>query len=198
MAESRSDEVTISIYSTRDRYSFGPACQIVWQELEWYASVEEVRRTSLHLILCAAYGDMIGELLKLGLDAETVTRLASGVLSTSPAVAASRRKHEAGMATLGSKHTLLVMPTGSSARKAGGVRISRGGKVLDMGTDDATRMAKHWLEAAEASDSDTLFSQVVERSGLLSEFDVDALFGLLHDIRSGQASPPPARTQQGA
>lgn len=111
----------ISCSSTRDRHSFGPACHFVWGELEWYASVAEVRRT------------------------------------------------------------------------AGGVQISRGGKVLDMDTASALRLGQDWLTAAEASDSDSLFGQVVERAGLLSELDVDALFGYLADIRSGAAAVPPAK-----
>lgn len=41
------------------------------------------------------------------------------------------------------------------------------------------------IEVAEASESDTLFSSVLERAGWMQETEMDALFGLLHDIRSG-------------
>lgn len=186
------ESVTIWINSTRDRQNYGPACHIVWEELEWYASVDEVRSTALQLVWCAAYGDMIAELFKIGLPREMIAALVGGMLSHSEAVAEMAPKHQT-LDTLGSKHTLKLMPAGSTKHQAGAVRLMRGNKTLDISPADAVRMAGHWLAAAEASESDTLFSQVVERSGLLSEFDNDALFGLLSDIRSGQASVPPAR-----
>lgn len=186
------ENTVIWISSTRDRHAFGPACHLVWEELEWYASVAEVRRTAMHLFIAAAYGDMIGEMLKLGLEPGLLTGLISGVLSNSDAVKALRDKHDRSP-TLGGKHTVHVLPVGSSRHKTGGVRVSRGQKTADLDTGEAVTMAGHWLTAAEASESDTLFGQVVERAGLLTEFDVDALFGLLTDIRGGQAQLPPVR-----
>jgi hypothetical protein len=55
--------------------------------------------------------------------------------------------------------------------------------MLDPG--EARAMGRQWFTVAEASESDTLFSTVLERAGWMQESEMDALFGLLNDIRGG-------------
>jgi hypothetical protein len=89
-----------------------------------------------------------------------------------------------------------VLPGGSSARCAGAVVLSRqnafhkGKAQAALEPDEARAMGRQWFEVAEASESDTLFSSVLERAGWMQETEMDALFGLLSDIRRGDADTP--------
>lgn len=175
----------IFIESTRDRKGHGNACLIQWGAQQWYADVADVRQTAEDLFACAAYADMIGELLRAGLDGGTVKRMVTAVLLKD-------RKPR----YFGSPRTLYVLPGGSSARKAGAVALSRqnafhkGKAEAGLSPDEARTMGRQWFVAAEASEADTLFSAVLERAGWMREAEMDALFGLLNDIRSGKENTP--------
>lgn len=179
---------SIWIESTRDRHKHGNACLIQWGPHQWYAPVEKVRATAEDLFTCAAYADLIGELIRIGLPGAKVSRLTTAMLK-------GRRPRY-----FGTPQTIYLLPGGSSARKAGAVALSRQNAFAQRGAeamlqpDEAREMGRAWFQAAEASESDTLFSSVLERAGWMQEAEMDALFGLLHDIRGGEAAEPPPRT----
>lgn len=172
---------TIWIESTRDRHKLGTACLITWGAQQWYAPVDTVRRTAEDLFTCAAYADLIAELIRAGIPANIITRMTTAML-------AGRQPRY-----FGDPQTIYVLPGGSSVRKAGAVALSRqnafhrGKAQAALEPDEARAMGRQWFQAAEASDSDTLFSSVLERAGWMQETEMDALFGLLSEIRSGDA-----------
>lgn len=169
----------IYIESTRDRGNHGNACLLRWGAQEWYAPVPDVRQTAEDLFTCAAYADLIGELIRIGVPAHVITGLTSAMLKD--------RKPR----YFGTARTLYVLPGGLSARKAGAVVLSRrnafhkGDADAMLDPDAARTMGRNWFSVAEASESDTLFSSVLERAGWMQESEMDALFGLLHSIRTG-------------
>lgn len=177
----------IDIESLRDNNNQGAACLIRWGAIETYAPVADVRQTAEDLFTCAAYADLIGELLGKGFDAPVVTGMVQAMLRS------QGRPH------FGATTTLFVLPGGSSARMEGVVLLGRRdlfhrGKadgVLSPG--EARQMGRVWLTAAETSDADTLFGGVLERAGWMTATELDALFGLLADIRGGNADMPAAR-----
>lgn len=180
----------IYIESTRNadsRSAANPetACLLRWREAEWYAPVAAIRQTAEDLCTCAAYADLIGELLQVGLEPEIMNQMVSGMLR-------HRRPRY-----FGGPDTVFMLPAGSSARKQGMVLLSKQNRfhrnVADglVMPDAARAMARVWLAAAEASDADTLYSAVLVRSGWLSVTETDALFALVNDIRAGNADLPP-------
>lgn len=168
----------ITIESTRDRHGHGRACLLRWGAREWYATVADVRATAMDLFTCAAYADMIGVLLQAASPPALVLKLSQAML-------AGRRPRY-----FGTPRTLYLLPAGSSARGEGCVllsqhnRFGQGKADAFLGPDEARIMGRAWLETAEASESDTLFSSVLERAGWLSPEDLDALFGLLAEMRA--------------
>lgn len=179
------DDTVLTIESTRSVDDAPPACLLRWGAREWYASVPAVRQTAEDLFTCAAYADTIGELLRIGMDAPTVGSMTTAML-------AGRKPRY-----FGSPDTLYVLPGGSSARKVGVVMLGRRNHfhrgeadgVLDA--MEAREMGRVWLTAAEASEADTLFGAVLARSRWMAPDELDALFGLLSDIRAGEATVPP-------
>ena len=178
---------TIWIESARDRYAHGNACLIRWQGRERYASVGDVRATAEDLFSCAAYADVIGELIRLGMEGPLVTRFLQGIMR-------DRRPR-----FFGRPSTFFMLPGGSSARRVGAVAIGRrdlfhqGKADGQLSADEARAMGRQWLSAAEASEADTLFGAVLENAGWMVEAELDALFSLLNDIRGGTAEVPPAK-----
>lgn len=141
---------SIWIYSTRDLYNEGPACRLVWGSREVYASVAAVRQTAEDLFTAAAYAELIGELIRIGLPSVKI----------SPMVASMIGKRDAPY--LGSKETIQVLPAGSSKRRVGVVLISKGSMRGELDPGEARAMGRTWLEAAEASEADTLFWRTSE------------------------------------
>jgi hypothetical protein len=174
----------ITIESTRDRHNHGHACLIRWGAQEWYAPVADVRTTAEDLFTCAAYADLIGELLRIGLPRPQIAQMTTAMLRD--------RKPR----YFGTPRTLHVLPAGSSARQAGAVVLSRqnafhkGRADAQVDPDEARTMGRAWFQVAEASEADTLFSSVLERAGWMQPAEMDALFGLLNDMRS---DPEPTR-----
>lgn len=171
----------IWIESLRDQHSLGNACQIIWEGREWLASVDAVRSTAEDLFTCAAYADLIGELIRLGINENHISGMVGSML------AGRDRSY------FGHKNTLMLTPAGSTKRKVGVVVIRRGSLSGELSSEEARKMGRRWLTAAEASEADTLFSEVLRRAGWMVPEELDALFGLLHDIRGGDASVPPDR-----
>jgi hypothetical protein len=170
---------SIWIESTRDRHSHGNACLIRWGLREWYAPVADIRATAEDLFTCAAYADLIGELIRADIPAEIVGRMTTAMLKD--------RKPR----YFGTPQTLYLLPGGSTRDRIGAVVLNRqnsfhrGKAEATLTPDKARTMGRVWFAAAEASESDTLFSTVLERAGWMQEIEMDALFGLLSDIRSG-------------
>lgn len=168
----------ILIESTRDRHKHGNACLIQWGARQWYAPVADVRATAEDLFTCAAYADLIGELIRADVPPAIVSRLTTAML-------ADRRPRY-----FGTPKTIYVLPGGSSVRKVGVVALSKQnafhkGKALGaLDPNEARAMGRQWFEAAEASESDTLFSSVLERAGWMQQAEMDSLFALLNDIRA--------------
>lgn len=176
-----SDDV-IAIESTRAMNGASPACLLRWGPREWYASVEAVRRTAEDLFTCAAYADMIGELLRIELPPNVVGGFTTAML-------AGRRPRY-----FGSPDTVFLLPVGSSSQGRGAVALGRHDHFHRGRTDglllpdEARAMGRVWLQGAEAAEADTLFGAVIQRAGWMTEVELDALFGLLSDIRSGDTA----------
>lgn len=174
---------TIFIESIRDPRG-GTVCLLRWGAREWYAPVADVRQTAEDLFTLAAYADMIGELLRIGLPGPTIVQLTQSMLRN------RRPRH------FGTTRTLFLLVGGSSQRKAGAVLLAQrdlfhlGKADAQLDPAEARTMGRTWMAAAEASESDTLFSNVLENAGWMQPTEMDALFGLLNDIRSGNAQPP--------
>lgn len=173
------EDPSIWIVSTRDRQDLGPACQLTWGALEWYAAVADVQATAEDLFTVAAYAEMIGELLRAGIAGNAIERMVQAMMISTDRT------------YFGAKETITLTPAGSSQRGVGVVMLNRGSMSGFVSPNEARTMGRAWLQAAEASEADTIFGQVLERSGWMGEMELDALFGLLKDIRSGTATVPP-------
>jgi len=180
-------EEIFRIESTRAPEDADAACMLRWQRREWVATVSDVRQTAEELFTCAAYADLIGQLLQDGFTGDVVAGLTREMLR-------KRQPQYFGM-----PNTMFMLPAGSSVRKQGLVLISRrnlfhkGKADGELAADEARAMARAWLTTAEAAEADTLFGRVLHRSGWMTEPELDALFGLLLDIRGGEAEMPPRR-----
>lgn len=170
----------IWIESTRGRHDMGSACLIRWGAIEKYAPIVDVRQTAEDLFTCAAYADLIAELLRVGFEPELITSMMTALLGT---------RHHFGTPT-----TLFMIPAGSTAHRVGVVsvalknRFHQGEADKHLSPSEARTMGRAWLEAAEASEADDLFSSVL--AGWLDSVELDAVFSLLKDVRSGEATLP--------
>lgn len=163
----------ISIVSTRDPDG-EPACGITWGALQWYASVDDVRETAMDIMTVAAYADMMMDLVKHGLDPQMVATVMSSVLSAS--VGPKR--------VFGTRNTVTMLPMGASKQKVAVVGFKRGKMEEAVSTADARKMAGHWLEIAEATESDQLVAEALRATGIAGEEDQERLFGYLRSLRS--------------
>jgi hypothetical protein len=179
-------EDAIWIESARDPEGHGAACLLRWVGHERYAPVEDVRQTAEDLFTCAAYADLIGELMRAGIGTGTLSQLTTSMLK-------GRQPRYFGTPT-----TLFLLPAGTNTLKQGVVLLARRnlfhkGKTDGvLSPDEARAMGRDWLTTAEASEADTLFGAVLHRAGWMGEEELDALFSLLKDIRGGVAEMPPA------
>ena len=128
------------------------SCILSWGPLEWYAPVEDVVVTARDLMTCAAYADLTGDMLRIGLEPGNVQVMLQSVL---PKALGGRKPVQDGM--LGMPSTIGVLPGGSSEKKAGIVMLKRGAQMSGSVTPDGARvMAQHWMEAAVAARHDEL------------------------------------------
>lgn len=175
------DPDAIWITSARSPDNAAAVCELRWGPREWYAPVTAVRQTAEDLFTCAAYADLIAELLRIGLETTLISQMTTAMLR-------SRQPKY-----FGSPDTLFVLPGGSSKRKQGVVMLARrnlshaGQADAGLTPDEARAMGRHWLAAAEASEADTLFGTVLARAGWMTAPELDALFSLLVDTRAGKA-----------
>jgi hypothetical protein len=72
-----------------------PVCEITWDGLRRYATVDLVRATAIDLVTCAAYAEMMMKLVQIGLPPAQVSAFTSDLLS-----GAGRRRFRGGQAAL--------------------------------------------------------------------------------------------------
>lgn len=159
------------------------SCALSWGPLEWYAPVEDVITTGRDLMTCAAYADLLGDLLRHDFPPEAVQQMLQSLL---PQALAGRRPVMGGMLGMGT--TVGVLPGGSTERKAGVVLLKRGGQVGGSVTPEGARiMAQHWIETAVAARHDELVGMALgDVLGVKDEGaeKIDAMLGYMGAMRS--------------
>lgn len=147
-----------------------PACLLTWRPLQWYADVAAVRETAADMVTCAAYADMMMELVRIGLPPGTVSGFATSLL-------AGRDKR-----FFGTKDTVTLTPAGSSKRREALVLLQRGSRKGAVTSAEARGMASQWLGAAEATESDQLVTEALRACGA-DEGMQERVFGYLRKLR---------------
>jgi hypothetical protein len=148
-----------------------PACGLTWGALQWYAPVPDVRETAIDLVTCAAYSEMMMEMVTgAGIPPHVVSGFAGILLS-------GRDKPFFGAAT-----TMTLLPAGSSKRRQGFVLLKRGSLKGELFPDEAREMAMHWLAAAEATEADQLLAEAL-RAAAVSDSGQATVFGYLRELR---------------
>lgn len=176
----KDDDSGIWIESTRALKDQPAACLMRWDGVERYVPNEDVRQTAEDLMTCAAYADLIEQLLQIGLEPDYLGPLMTDIVS--------KRQPK----YFGTPRSLFLLPGGSSERKKGVVMLGHR-NLFHQGKSDgyvfpdkARSMARQWMTAAEAAESDTLFDKVLRRAGWLGDGELQAVFELLYDIRLGK------------
>lgn len=162
---------TIWIESTRGPDD-EPACLLTWGSLQWYASVDDVRKTAIDLVTCAAYAElMMTMVLRVGVPPETASLLATDLLS------------DAGRTRFGRDATVTLLPAGSSKRREAFVLLDRGAQRGVLSPYEARAMALRWLATAEATESDQIVSEALRATGS-DEAATEKMFGYLRELRA--------------
>lgn len=153
-----------------------PACLLTWGVLQWYAPVEDVRRTAVDLVTCAAYAElMMTMVVRVGVPPEMASAFATDLLSDS------------GRESFGADTTMSLLPAGSSKRKQPMVLLSRSKERAVLYPHEARSMALQWLAAAEATESDQLVSEALRATGSDGGAQ-EKLFGYLRKLCDGKAA----------
>lgn len=167
---------TIWITSTRDPDG-EPVCELSWGGQDWYAPVAEVRQTAQDLVTCAAYADMMREMIVTAeIPPKTVEAFTASLL------------HNAGRTrAYGSAGTVDIVPAGA-VHKASGERqavvlLSHGKRDGMVTAEEAREMAGVWLAAAEATESDRLVAEAFRATQPGNDAGLDRLFGYLRKLR---------------
>lgn len=148
-----------------------PVCLVTAGPYQSYPSTDEVRQTAIDLVTCAAYAEMIAELVTgAGLPKDTAGAFAVAIMGRS------------GRAFLGTVHTFKIGPALHRGRSPA-VALRRGKWSEWLPADEAREMALKWLTAAEATESDQLVSGALDAAGMDSETQA-MVFALLHAQRS--------------
>lgn len=170
----------INISSTRSTCLTDAApCLIEWLPVTWYASTDAVRTTAEDLYIAAAWADVIGSFLKIGLEPE----MAMGLIRDGLKNCRTR--------DLGHPDTLTLFVSGSTRRKAGAVTIQRGGLQAAIDPDDARGMARQWLEVAVGTSQDSLTDEALEQVAKLASPERDAVFDYMLAVRRLADDPEP-------
>lgn len=167
---------TIWITSTRDPDG-EPVCELSWGSQDWYAPVADVRQTALDLVTCAAYAEMMRELIITAkLPPPTVEAFTTSLLR-----GAGRRQ------AFGTGTTMDLIPAGAKYKTTGqrqAVVLLEHGELDGMVTaDEARTMAGAWLAAAEATESDQLVAEAFRATQRGNDAGLDRLFGYLRKLR---------------
>jgi hypothetical protein len=162
----------LNIVSTRGKDD-EPVCELTWGPLQWYAPVPAVRETAMDLTTCAAYADMMMTLVDdAGLPASVVANFTSAILST-----------KCDKPYFGTLETITLLPAGSTSRHESVVLLKRGSMKGELLAGEACTMALHWLEIAEATESDQLISEALDGTGV-GQLQTDAIFRYLRELRA--------------
>jgi hypothetical protein len=168
---------TLWIVSTRDPDG-EPVCELTWKMLQWYAPVDAVRQTALDLVTCAAYAEMMMELIVTAkLPPATVKALTISLL------------RGCGRTGYGHADTIEVMPAGgvheSTGKRQAAVVFARGKVDGWVTAEEARGMAGQWLAVAEATESDQLVAEAYRSTHRGNDAGLERLFGYLRKQRDG-------------
>ena len=151
-----------------------PVCRLAWGPDRWHAPVDEIRKTALDLVSCAAYAEMMMLLVgKLSLPGSTASAFITDLLNSR------------GGRGFGSGATVDLVPAGSTKTGDAVVLIGRRGRRGHLFPAEARSMALQWLAAAEATESDQLVSEALRGTGL--EDSAERVFGHLRELRKEKA-----------
>ncbi|MEU4576050.1 hypothetical protein [Nonomuraea sp. NPDC023979] len=140
----------------------------------------DVRETALDLLQCALYAELALTLVtKVGLPPEVVSRVTSDILT----LAESGR----GKRHFGCKSTITLVPAGSSTRREAMVILQRGSQKATVSAAEAREMARVWLTAAEATESDQMVTEALTNVGQMGAGWVENFFSYLRQVRGGSA-----------
>ena len=170
------DGAGILIVSTRDPDG-EPVCEMTWGPLQWYAPVADVREAALDLMTCAAYAEMMKQMItEAGLPPAVVEQFTTHLLR-------DREKRYFGARTV-----MELMPAGAVKRTSGQrlavVLLKRGTMNEMLYAEHARTEALAWLAVAEATESDQLVSEALRATGIADQEDQERLFGYLRQLRS--------------
>jgi len=167
---------TLWIVSTRDPDG-DPVCELTWAGHRWYAAVAAVRQTALDLVTCAAYAEMMREMI-------TTAKLPP---ATVEAFTTSLLRGAGRTGSFGSPETADILPAGAVHKPTGErwavVLISRGSMDGMLTAEEARTMAGAWLAAAEATESDQLVAEAFRSTQRGNDTGLDRLFGYLRRLR---------------
>jgi hypothetical protein len=151
-----------------------PVCLVTVGPYQSYPSVDEVRRTAIDLVTCAAYAEMMGRLIrKVKLPPETAAEFVSDIMASS------------GRRFFGTVHTLMMLPATQHHGRSPVVVFDRGKWDGLVTADEARDMALYWLSVAEATESDQLVTGAMADAGIPAGVQA-MIFQLLHAQRSDQ------------
>ena len=151
-----------------------PPCHLSWKGWEGYAACQAVTQTALDMLACAAYADVLGELLRAGLDGPTVTHMITGVIRHS------------GRTGFGHPDVFHPLPAGSSRARVGRVLLERGGKNGQRGTltaDEARHMAVNMLKVANAVEYDQAAAEALNSVLGLGAREREPVFAYMRAMR---------------
>jgi len=155
-----------------------PVCLVTFGPHQWYAPVAAVRQTALDLVTCAAYAEMMRELIVTAkVPPGTVEAFGTSLLR-----AAGRTR------PFGSPDTIDIIPAGArrpSGRREAVVLLARGKTDGMVTADEARTMAGQWLAAAEATESDQLVAEAYRATHRGSDAGLERLFKYLRQLRDG-------------
>lgn len=172
-----SDDGTIHIASTRGPDD-EPVCELTWGPLQWCAPVADVRQTALDLVTCAAYAEMMREMV-------TGAQIPPATVEAFTSVLLQKTGRTQGY---GATTTMDLIPA-SGTRKPSGERLAVvllvcSGMDGMLTADEAREMAGIWLAAAEATESDQLVAEAYRATHRNNDAGLTTLFGYLRKLRA--------------
>jgi hypothetical protein len=175
-------EKTLWVESTRDPDG-DPIGLLRWGPLECFATAADLTATAMDMLDCAAYAEVMMQLVEIGLPVGHVAAFVGDLLKAR------------GKPTFGMDSTVHLVPAGSSKRKLPLVLISRvqlpAGRETENGPlrgsldpAAARQMARQWLEVAGGIATDQLIMRALPMSWSPSgDLDVEKLFTTMRDMR---------------
>ncbi|MEU6932760.1 hypothetical protein AB0A05_26795, partial [Streptomyces sp. NPDC046374] len=144
----------------------------------------DVMQTAADLQTCAAYGGVLEELIRVGLDGHIVSQMLEQMLRS----AFGQRKPVWG-GMLGAETTIGCIPAASSERKAGAVMLKRGAMAGSVSIDGAQEMAKAWMQVGLACEHDELTAEALrDVLGAADDDRLNSFFGYLQALRTVDAA----------